>query len=186
MIDFWVAVLLTAIVSVLTILADWLASKFIFAVRTLRSIRDILQAGLSSSEVRDRIKNELERYKSSRAGLLAWGTDLATVAISMDFVALGIWIHNSNMFPFFSRFNSEDIPREIPVWLIVICLHLILLFVSLIFKNNYAEITSSTTAEDIESFPKKAWFAQNGWMIAANSTGFFSLLIGILVFTNSI
>jgi len=186
MIDFWVAVILTTIVSLLTILADWLASRLIVGARTLRSLQQILRAGLSPKDVHDRIKEEIERYRASQSGSLAWGTDLATVAISMDFAALGIWIYSPTMFPFFTRFNSPNISREIPVWLIIIGLHAIMLIVSLILKHSHGETIGALVPDAEASFLRKAWFAQNGWMIAANFTGFISLLTSIVVFTNAL
>lgn len=186
MIDLWIAVILTVIVSLLTILADWLASTLIVKTKTLRSVQNIFRAGLSSSNAQKRVCEVIERYSLSQSNPLAWGADLATVAISMDIAALGIWIHNSALFPFFSRFNTANASREIPIWLIVVGLHFILLIVSLLLKHNHAEAVTGVTQEALASFPRKSWFAQNGWMMAANSTGFVSLLTSIVVFTNAL
>ncbi|MFX0141733.1 MAG: hypothetical protein ACFFDN_49300 [Candidatus Hodarchaeota archaeon] len=186
MIDFWVAVILTIIVSLLTILADWLASRIIISAKTLRSLQEILNAGLTAKDLHERIKNEINKYRSSQVGALAWGADLATVAISMDFAALGIWIHNPTMFPFFSRFNSLNVSREIPIWLIVIGLHIILLIISLVLKHKYGDISGTITEFPALKIYSKEWITQNGWMVAANFTGFFSLLTSITVFTNAL
>lgn len=186
MIDFWVAVLLTAIVSVLTVLGDWAASRIVVGAKVIRTLSQILRAGMSAQETIGRIRQEVERYKASRSGALAWGADLATVAISMDFVALGIWIHSPQMFPFFARFNSGGASREIPVWLIVIGLHVVLVIASLALKHNHAEIVAARDRIEIPPFPNRIWFAHNGWMFAANSTGTISLLAAIVVFTNAV
>ncbi len=186
MIDFWVAVLLTAIVSLLTVLADWAASRIIVGAKVIRTLSQILRAGLSEQDTIQRVRQEIERYKASRSGALAWGADLATVAISMDFVALGIWIHTPQMFPFFSRFSSGGASREIPVWLIVIGVHAVLLITSLVLKHNHAEAVVARDRVEIPAFPIQTWFARNGWMFAANSTGTISLLAAIVVFTNAV
>lgn len=186
MIDFWVAVLLTAIVSLVTVLADWVASRIIVGAQVIRTLLKVLRAGMSEQETIQRVKAELERYKATQSGALAWGADLATVAISMDFAALGIWIHSPLMFPFFSRFSSAGASREIPVWLIVIGVHAVLLIVSLILKHNHAEAVAARERGEIPVFLSRAWFANNGWMFAANSTGSLSLLAAIVVFTNAL
>ena len=186
MIDFWVAVLLTAIVSILTVLADWVASRVIVGARTIRALGQILRAGLSERDIVGRVDREIDRYKASRTSALAWGADLATVAISLDLAALGIWVHSPNLFPFFARFNSIEASRELPVWLILIGLHVMLLLASLVFKHNHAEIVAVKELADISAIPGEQWFATNGWMFAANSTGTVSLLVAMVVFTNAI
>lgn len=186
MIDFWVAVLLTAIVSILTVLADWIASRIIIGARIIRNLSQVLRAGLSEQETIQRVKREVERYKASQSGALAWGADLATVAVSMDFTALGIWIYSPQMFPFFARFNTATASREIPIWLIVIGLHTVLLVVSLVLKHNHAESVAGRSTVETPSFPTPLWFSHNGWMFAANSAGTVSLLAAIVVFTNAL
>ena len=81
MIDFWLAVILTVVVSLLTVLADWVASRLIAGVRTIRALQRILRAGLSVKDTHDKIKQELERYSLSQLGSLAWGVNLAVVTI---------------------------------------------------------------------------------------------------------
>ncbi len=183
MIDFWMAFILTMIVAVLTVLADWVAFRFIVGTRTIHSLQQILRSGLSSIDTEEKIKKELDRYRLSLSNSLAWGSDLAIVAISMDFAALGIWIHNPILFPFFSRFNDLDTSRGMPIWLIVIGFHLILLIISLGLKHIQA-INVESLQES--TFPRKTWIYQNGWIIASNSTGFISMLTSIVLFTNAV
>ncbi len=186
MIDFWIAVMLTGTVALLTILVNWLASMLVSGARTLQALREIVQAGLSSSDVQPRIREELERYNTARRASLAWGADLATVAISMDFVALGIWIHSHSFFPFFSRFNTQTVSREIPVWLIVIGVHFVSLIGSLVLKHSHAELTARAACLAEERPRLARSLADNGWMLAANSLGFMTLLSCIVVFTNAV
>jgi len=186
MTDFWIAVLLTSIVSLLTVLADWIASRLIFAAKALRSLREIIGSGLTHQEITRRVSEEIERYQTSQSNSLAWGSDLATVAISLDFATLGIWIHNSSFFPFFSRFNSPNISREIPVWLVIIGVHVILLILSLAMKQKHGESMGSLSPSRWAVFPSRPWFSQNAWMIAGNVSGFVSLLSCIVIVTNAL
>jgi hypothetical protein len=114
------------------------------------------------------------------------GGNLATVALSLDFATLGIWIHNPNFFPFFSRFNSPSVNREIPVWLILIGSHLILLILSLAMKHKHGETMGSVPLPRWATFPSKLWFVQNAWMLTDNAFGFASLLLCIVVITNAL
>jgi len=186
MIDFWIAVLLTATVSVLTVLADWLASRLIFAAKTLRSLQRIIHAGLSASDALARVTDEIQSYRASQVGSLSWGADLATVAISMDFACLGLWIHDKTIFPFFTRFNTATAAYELPVWLILIGVHMVLLIASLTMKHKHAEARGSVDPTAVVAFPQKLWFAQNGWMVAGNSTGFVALLSTIVIMVKAI
>jgi len=53
-------------------------------------------------------------------------------------------------------------------------------------KYNHG-VSSSTLAPDTTlPFRRREWLTQNGWMIAANSTGFISLLTSMIVFTNAL
>ena len=186
MTDFWISVLLTSVVSLLTVLADWLASRLIFAGRTLRSLQRIIGSGLSPNDASVRIAKELDRHRASQIGSLSWGANLASVAVALDFAALGIWIHNSALFPFFSRFNDLNVPREIQVWFIVIGVHLVLLIASLMFKHKHAETVGAVQPSDLAAFLSKEWLPQNVWLLTGNFMGFLSLLSTFVVVTNSI
>ena len=186
MIDFWIAVILTATVSLVTVLADWLASRLIFAAKTLRSLQRIIHAGLSASDALDRVTDEIQNYRASQIGSLAWGADIATVAISMDFACLGLWIHDKTIFPFFTRFNTANSAYELPVWLILIGVHMVLLVASLIMKHKHAETKGSVEPTQVAVFPQRMWFYQNGWMMAGNSTGFVALLSTIVIMVKAI
>ena len=186
MTDFWIAVLLTSVVSLLTVLSDWIASRMIFTARAIRSIRGIAGSGLTPPEIARRVSEEIERYQTSQSNSLAWGSDLATVAVSFDFATLGIWIHNSNFFPFFSRFNSQNVSREIPVWLIIIGVHIVMLVLSLAMKHKHGEAMGSLPPVRWAAFPSRLWFSQNAWMLSGNLFGFVSLLSCIVITTNAL
>jgi len=186
MTDFWIAVILTAVVSLLTVSADWLASRLIFASKTLRRIQRIMQSGQSATDAWPQVKTEMGDFRTSQSGALAWGAELSTVAISMDFACLGLWLHDASIFPFFTRFNTETASYEIPVWLILLGMHLILLIASLALKHKHAETRGSLALDSIAEFPQGAWFSQNGWMMAGNTTGFLSLLTTMLIMVRAI
>ena len=185
MIDFWIAVLLTSTVSLLTVMADWIASRLIYTAKVIRSFREIIGSGLTPQEITRRVSEEIERYQTSQSNSLAWGSDLATVGISLDFAILGIWIHNSSIFPFFSRFNSPNVSREIPVWLIIIGIHVVLLILSLAMKHKHGESMGYLPPAQWAPFPARSWFSQNAWMLAGNVSGFVSLLSCIVIITNA-
>lgn len=145
-----------------------------------------MYSGLSAEDARQRARSELERLKISRATSLIWGADLATVAISMDFAALGIWIYHPQLFPFFSKFNADAATREIQIWIMVLILHLVLLLISVVFKHHQQETIGRTDAEELEEFLRAGWLNQNRWLLASNFVGFLTLLSAIVVFTNSL
>jgi hypothetical protein len=184
-IDFWLAFILTTAVSILTVAVDWLASKLILGARALRSIQATVNAGLPTEETQQRLREDLQRYNAAQTSYLLWGSDLATVAVSMDFAALGIWIHNSLMFPFFSRFNTDEASREIPVWLIVMFSHFILLAASLVLRHFHVEAVAKILVKPKDQSRVKQWVAQNWSMISANALGFLALLSGMVVLTNA-
>ena len=178
--------LLTAIVSIVTVLADWVASRVIVGARVIRTLSQVLRAGLSEPDTIQRVQRAVSHYKASQSAALAWGADLATVAIALDFAALGIWVHNPQMFPFFMRLNSGAVSREISVWLIVIGLHVVLLVGSIILKHYHSEVVAERDLLEVTTFPSRLWFSRNLGMFLANSTGIISLLIAIVVFTDAI
>lgn len=189
MIDFGIAVILTVGVSVLTIVADWVASKLVLYTRAFGYLREIINAGdkaYTAISRLNRARAEIERHDTLESCLIAWGTELAAVALSIDFVGLGIWIRRPNFFPFFERFNEPGVSRETPVWLIIIILHILMLFVSLVLKHNHVDAIVRIVPRRRVSFPRRIWFVQNRWMIATGGTGFIALLASIVVFTNAL
>lgn len=173
------AVALASIVSALAILADWVAGQLVLGTRIFRTLEELSEAGLSRKDTHDRMERLVQTRRASQSDSSVWGPNLAIVALSMDFAALGIWIHKPDMFPFFMRFNAPNVSREIPVWFVVVFLHVIMLFVSLVLKHKHTSMIWS-------GLLGKTWFTQNGWMVAANFIGFIALLGGIVVFTNAL
>lgn len=185
--EFWLAVLLTAIVSFFTILADWLTSNLISGARTTRtiqSLQQITQSGLSAIDAIERIRGELEVTRVIRLPPLTFGSDLAAVAISMDVVAIGIYTRKSELFPFFTRFNNGETSWEIPLWIALVGFHAVLLMLSLVLKHHHFMVTAQTSVADRDKISNRTWVGQNIWAVGANSVGFASLLFGILIWIN--
>ena len=63
---------------------------------------------------------------------------------------------------------------------------MVLLIASLAMKHMHAESRASVDLPDVAAFPQKLWFAQNGWMMAGNSTGFAALLSTIVIMVKAI
>jgi len=185
MIDFWVAVLITIIITILTVLVDWVATKLIVAGRTIHSLQRITRSGLSINEAMNRVKDQLERYSRLQTSSLAWGVSLAIVAISLDFTALSMWIYKPNMFPFFSILNTDEVSREIHIWLIVIFVHIIIMILSMAMKHNHEYLMGAETEGESSEFSERGWLLSNGWMLGANLSGFVALLSGIVILTNA-
>ena len=135
MIDFWASIIITFLISIATIITDWIAGKIIIYSKVISTLRRIIFSGLSAEDAISQAKDELERLKASKATSLTWGSDLSTVAVSMDFTALGIWIYRPDFFPFFSKFNADGATRELQVWFFVLLIHFILLIISVIFLS---------------------------------------------------
>jgi hypothetical protein len=133
-----------------------------------------------------RAREEIERHDRMESCLVAWGTELAAVALSVDFVGLGIWSRSPNMFPFFEKFNEDGISRETPVWLMIIVVHMVALCVSLVFKHNHVETIARVVPTKRVGFPRLIWFLHNRWMVASAFTGFCALLASIVVFTDAL
>lgn len=186
MIDFWTSILITFLISLATVFTDWIAGKIIIYSKVISNLRRIIFSGLSAEDARSQAIDQLERLKASRVSSLSWGSDLATVSLSMDFTALGIWIYKPDFFPFFSRFNSNGAAREMQIWFVVLLLHFILLLISVVLKHHQQSTLGQKTLEEVRDFLETGWFNQNKWQLTSNTIGFLTLLSAIVIFTNSL
>lgn len=184
MTDFWISVLLTALITIVTIVFDWVAAEFVRRTVTNRRAENILKSGLSAEEAQAQALHEFRKAEEARSSALVWGTDLAIVALSLDFAALGIWMHNKLLFPFFQAFNDGAISRETPVWFIVLGGHLALLLASVVFKHLRADGLKTLAPDPAPMFSWR-WLSGNRWALASNSIGFIALLGSMLIITNS-
>ncbi len=186
MTDLWIDVLLALMVTLATVIADWIANRLVSSTRRLAAIKRVIEKTLSEGSKLDEIKKEIERFYSEKEKSLTWGSDLASIAFSMDLAILGVWVSSPSFFPFFSRWNSGNVSREIPVWLILLFTHFLLLLISIGLKHYHSDTIESTPAPEIVKFMKKEWVSQNRFMLASNAFGFISLLSAFVIITNSI
>ncbi|MBN2503176.1 MAG: hypothetical protein JXB38_20530 [Anaerolineales bacterium] len=103
MIDFWIDLVLAILVTIATVLADWIANRLIASTRRLSAIKAVIEESISEGIKIEEIKKEVERFYTAQEAYLMWGSDLASIAFALDLAILGIWISNPNLFPFFSR-----------------------------------------------------------------------------------
>jgi ABC-type multidrug transport system fused ATPase/permease subunit len=186
MTDLWIDILLAILVTVATVMADWLANLLVSSTRRLAKIRRVTEQAISEEEKLAEIRKELERFYAARLSALIWGSDLSAIALSLDLAVLGVWVTSPTFFPFFSRWSSPGASREIPVWLILLFTHFVLLLVSIALKHLHGDTIESIPVPQLARFLRKRWFSQNKHMLASNALGFFSLLSSFVVITNAI
>lgn len=170
----------------ITIMGDWLTSKVLRLSRTVANIQKVMTGGYNDEDTQMKVTNELNKYKISRINSTLFGSELATVAISLDFTALGIWIYNKDFFPFFSSFNSDDIKRDVMVWFVVIFIHIVLFLTSTIFKHLHFDNSPNSDVQEIPSLFSSDGFKLMKWGLSTNLLGFVTLLSSIVIFTNAI
>jgi hypothetical protein len=186
MTDLWIDVLLALMVTLATVIADWIANRFITSTRRLAAIKQVIDKTISEGTKLDEIKKEIERFYSEKEKSLTWGSDLASIAFSMDLAILGVWVTSPSFFPFFSRWNSNNISREIPIWMILLLTHFLILIASIALKHLHSDAFESTPTPNIARFLRKGWVTQNKYMLASNAFGFISLLSSFVIITNSL
>jgi hypothetical protein len=181
--NFYFDVLWALLVTAVTLGADWIAGQLISAVRTLTAIKQSVDKSIADGEALEEIKEHLEKLRARRAGSLAWGADLVAVAISLDIAALGIWISDHGIFPFFKAWNTSSSEREIEIWGILLLAHFVLLMLSITLKHFHGEKIESIPLGSLAQLFHKDWIKQNGWMVTCNVLGFVTLLSSFTVLT---
>ncbi|WP_156940931.1 hypothetical protein [Halomonas halodenitrificans] len=161
----------TLAVAGLTLLAELIATKFVLMKSTLSAISKDVDSDKSNDEVIAKVRGHLYDLDESTSPL--WGAELSAVALSVDFAALGIWIANKSMFPFFSKWNTEVSEYEIPIWLLLFLVHFVALLGSIIFKQFHND---SVRIQE----PKKRW------MYAGNLVGFMALFSTFSILTDTL
>lgn len=186
MTDFWFNILWTTLVSVTTILADWIAGKFIYMTRGYVAIRKSFEQALTDEEKLMEVQSQLEHLARREASGLAWGADLVVVAVALDLAILGLWTRNHALFPFFQRWNVEAINREAQVWLVLLLIHFVLLLVSLVLKHLHGESVETLKLDSAAPVFRLDWWQKNAWMFGSNVLGFLALLSSFLIISNTI
>jgi hypothetical protein len=191
MTDFWIEVMWTLVITAIMVLADFLASQMVADRRArIATQRDLDEAmTLDGEDLKEHIaemKRRMDRRSARQTAALAWGADLTAVALSLDLAALGLWISDPAMFPFFSRWSTPSVSREIPVWLVVIFAHLMLLMVSIACKHLHGETIEAVQPSQMARLLRKGWAKQNGWMLTSNVVGVITLLSSFVMVTDAI
>lgn len=182
--------MITTVITLITILLDSLVAKILALSRKSSRINDIekqIDSTLTTKEeIAEKIKQINQSYKNSELQRNIWGSDLAVVAFSLDLAALGIWLNDKNIFPFFSKFNTDTVERAFLVITFILLFHFLLFIFSLITKNLHTEQASELSLIRIPSIFTKDGFHLNKWKLATNSIGFLTLLSSIVILTNAI
>ena len=178
MTDFLFNLIWTICVAMAMMLAELIASRLVMLRRVVAAVKRIVDQPLPEAVIVEKVRVQLDAMDSLTAPV--WGAELSAVALSLDFAALGIWISDPSVFPFFERWNDEEVQREVPLWLVVFLIHFIALLFSIIFRQLYGE------GRQIFSSIAPSWIYRNRWMLAANTVGFFSLLSTFTILTNAL
>ncbi len=187
MTDFWFNVAWTVLIALATLLSDWIAAKFISLTRGFTAMQQAVDQAIADDSKLQQVKEQLERMEKRAKASLIWGADLATVAIGLDLATLGLWTTNQTIFPFFQKWNTNIVNREIQVWLLLIVTHLVVLLFSIVFKHLHGERIEATDASELSGplHPLK-WIPQNCWMLSSNTLGFLAVLSCLMIMSNTI
>lgn len=187
MVDFWFNVAWTVLIALATLLSDWIAAKLISLTRGFTAIQQAVDQAVEDDSKIRQIKEQLERVDKKAKASLIWGADLATVAIGLDLATLGLWTTNQTLFPFFQKWNTQTVNREIQLWLLLIITHLVVLLFSIIFKHLHGERIEITYASELSSLLHPLnWISQNRWMLSSNALGFLAVLSCLMIMSNTI
>jgi hypothetical protein len=181
---FWLAVWLSIGITLVTVFFENYAYKWIVKNRALERISTILQSDQSDEIKVARVMDERTKQKSAEAHALVWGSELTVVAFSLDISCLGVWLVNPKLFPFFSRFNTTSSAMEIPVWLVLFIIHILLLLFALYCKQYHIISTSENIITARLGFGRYC-FTQR-WAFGANAIGSVALMISIIALMNAL
>jgi len=184
-VDFWVAVVLTAIVTAFTALVDWFVARYGLRSRLQRRVRQLRKSGLSAEDFRTQVLAEDARCEAAQRYSLLLGVDLAAVAIALDTVALGAYLHSAELFPFFSRFDHDDLSLAIPIWVCVFVLHFGLLVVSTAIRHTALASGMHTSLDALSVEGPPSWMRRAARLSASGMPGFAALLTGISVLADA-
>jgi len=188
MTDFWLSVVWTLLITIATILADWIAGRVILLTRGIAAIRKAVETG--GNDVAAKVRKQLEHIRARQVATLTWGADLAAVAIGLDLAVLGLWMSDRTLFPFFQRWDSQTaggvVDRAIGVWLVLLLVHFVLLLASIVLKHFHGDRIERVESTALADLFQSGWLGQNRWMLVGNTLGFLVLLSSFLVVTNAI
>lgn len=186
MTDLWVNILLAILVTLATVIADWISNRVVTLTRRMAAIKRAIEKSISDKAKIEEVTQEISKYYSSQSANLIWGSDLASISFSLDLAILGVCISNPDWFPFFSRWDSPGINRTIPVWMILLFAHFLLWLISIALKHYHTDKIESLPIQTVAKFLKKGWIMQNSYLITSNAVGFVCLLSSFVIITNKI
>lgn len=179
-------VLITFSVTMVTILSDYISSKLLSQATTISKIQKINVEVNDLENLKNAILEAKVGYLKSELSRSVWGAELTIVTLSLDFVAVGIYVTNSNFFPFFTRFNSNESNLEILVILSIIIIHILFFLVSQYSKNAHFEFINNSSVEEVPRVLSIKNLHLNKWKLLTNTLGFLTLLSAVVVFINAI
>ncbi len=184
--DILLTIGITVCITFMTILLDYVASKMITLSNLGRKVLKLEEENFDVNqfdEMKERLVNVANYYKSSRLERNIWGNELAVVALSLDFTAVGLWIAKPSIYPFFSHLNSEEIDRSILLCFLVLFIHVIIFLLSLVFKNLHLEKVSGVIPSIQTNLFTKEGIILNQYKVYNNSIGFVALTTSLLLYT---
>jgi hypothetical protein len=186
MTDLWIDIIFAILVTLATFGADLIANRLVTSTRRLAAIKQVAEKTISDRSKLNEINKEIERYLSDNRKGFIWGSELASIALSMDLAILGVWALNPTFFPFFARWNTDGVSREIPIWFILLFSHFLFLLISISLKQYHSDTCESLPNRQAAKFMKRNWVSQNKYMLLSNTVGFISLLSSFVIITNAI
>lgn len=185
MVDLSIDILLAILVTLATVVADWVANRLVTSTRRMAAIKRAIEKSVSEQAKLEEVRQEVNRFYSAQGANLIWGSDLAAIAFSLDLAILGVWISNPTWFPFFSRWDSQGINRALPIWVIVLFAHFLLWLTSITLKHYHTDNIETLSTPRVK-FLRKGWLKQNSYLVSSNMVGFVCLLSGFVIVTNAV
>lgn len=165
---------------------DFVAAKMITLSRLGNKVIELDRLNYSPAEfdqLKENLKSAANYYKNSKLERNIWGNELAVVALSLDFTAVGLWIARPEIFKFFDHLNSDSVDRSILFCFLIIFVHLIIFLVSLIFKNLHLEKVKNVQLTNQTSIFTTNGFWLNIYKVSNNALGFIALTTSILIYS---
>ena len=184
MMEYCFAFLTTVAVSIMITLLDSHIGSHIIERHRNYLTESIIDSSLTDAVKRQKISKIFEQFRLVKICYFFSGLELAVVSISLDFTALLIWINDPTIFPFFSRFNIENVSRENLVWFLFIFMDLFFLICAISFKHFHVQYLLSSNSQIEKDTSLSPVFYQTCWKTFSLIIGFISLLTSILVFSN--
>jgi hypothetical protein len=205
--DFWIIMMWTILLSLITIIFHFLISLYILlsnAIVNIEAFFDKYDDGSKSwnsmfknlkkckkgelLDVLEKIIHQLETVESLKRTIFTWGMDLSLLAFSVDFVILASWLLHEDCFPFFSRWNSAGIHLETPIWTILLFGHFLIFAITvwLNYLNTIKLQYDKAHLIPLSNIFSMKWLHQYVYFIAGMFLGFLSLASNFIIIWNAI